>query len=387
MNEITSTSINKNLIYVLNNFVLVLIHILLMIDFIMIDLNVPIILEFGLLLLILINIKKLMCYKVNKADGIIIIIMSFILCMLLLYRYLITSVSFVEIRYLIISVLIILLFSTIDVSKKVWDKISLITLFTGIILILMNYNSSMIGAYFYAEKNAFAPILLISTIWIIGTFTTRSKFFTIIFLILSLFSLAILQSRLNLITLIIVVVLLLVYLSTKNMTQKNLVWVISSFFLISILLYLFFTSEIFSEVVLRQNYLMYVQGNSLLDKITSGRITSFNNNLKYFQESPLFGTFFNQYYINNDPNSSVGIHSIWVRFLSYGGILLFIPFFIIVFILVKKVKKESKINIVTSSLLIVGLVNSFGEPFAPFGPLSSYFLFWAMLGFALKEKI
>lgn len=377
--------------HIITNIVFLLTNIMLVIDFAFPNINFQFVVETGLFIITLINIPLIVNINLNTRDVLLISTVSLIAIILMIYKLIYLEISLVEIKYIATSLFIFIIFSKINIEDRVYNLLSIIILVGAAVVVFSRQGDYSLGSYFYSEKNSFAPLLLISTVWIIASYKNKlafSKFLSITFVIIVIIFLSLIQSRLNLIgVLLLLLVSLINQIVSKKITTKMVLTFITVIPLVIIFLNYLFHTSIFKKVILREDYLRYVSGSNWFDKVTSGRLTSTMNNLSFFKQDPLLGTKFNLEMIINDPNSSVGIHSIWLRFISYGGILLFILFSLFVIFLVIKVTKEKQNINLALFLLLIGLLNSLGEPYAPFGPTSSYFIYWSLLGLSIRRAI
>ena len=130
----------------------------------------------------------------------------------------------------------------------------------------------------------------------------------------------------------------------------------------------------------------YLNINSLLDLILSGRMEHYRYALILFSNNPLLGARFDIYSVTGMLNSTVGIHSSLMRSLGYGGIVYFLLILILMGSYIFYLFKDSIDKNILKYTLIIGMVGMLFEPFAPFGPGTTYLLFWLILGFYSKKR-
>ncbi|MFC3342918.1 O-antigen ligase family protein [Paenibacillus abyssi] len=316
---------------------------------------------------------------------------------LLTVKIFLPDVNFGDIRSYIIGILLFFIINSMNLAKN--KKISLLLVFciinitTSFIIILQSYNGNYavaienIGVYFFVRKNQFSPLLLMSAIYLLYRYIYISKnsIYLILFLMCTI-NLVIIQSRTNLIALFLAALLLIFVLIKSKL--KTSYGISQLFFFVALLIVLFaYNSEKVNQIVgdaFRLDYIQYSGKDSFIDNLTSGRISSLQSSLNIFIENPIFGGFYQSQVISEDPSSPVGLHNIWLRLLIYGGLTYFILFLILLITLYKYYYRSIKSNVLLLSVTIAGFVMSFAEPYAPFGPGTSYFMYWLILGFYIE---
>jgi len=302
-----------------------------------------------------------------------------------------------DVVYLLKVAILILVFSKVSISKS--NKIilmyvsSIITIITSYIVILYYYNMNLliainnIGEYFYDEKNGLSPLLLVSLIFLTSILKIKWSFLNIITFLLVIVgnvSLVIIQSRTNIMCYLVFLIFYSIFNLFKYKKIKVYLYSIIVITIIGITLLILNEKIIeFFNTLFRLDYLTYVNGNGILDKFFSGRLSSIQNNFTYFYNSPFFGTGFSQEIIESDSISPLGIHNLWLRSLIYGGLIYtlgLLMFLLFIYSYFNKFLYTNK-NLFFG-LILVGFLSSMSEPYAPFGPGSNYFYFW--LFFALN---
>nr|WP_204502147.1 O-antigen ligase family protein [Aquibacillus albus] len=271
---------------------------------------------------------------------------------------------------------------------------SIITIILSVGIIAFYYNGNLIeavlntGIYFYPEKNSFSPLLLVSLIYIIyRLFYYRFNIYSLIFLFIGAISLIVIQSRTAILSFLVSGLLLL--LIKMNRIWNSLIGIIINLSMFCLIIVFTAYSEWFNNLIsllFRFDYIQYANYSNFTDNLTSGRLISIKVAYENFMKNPLFGTSFRVEHIINDPISKAGVHNMWLRTLFYGGIFYFIILILFIFLLLKNYTVNLKYNHLIYALLVGALIMSLGEPFAPFGPGTSYFLLWLVMGLLLQVK-
>lgn len=233
-------------------------------------------------------------------------------------------------------------------------------------------------------KNAFSPLLAYSILILIYKYIYEIRNIRYLFAaLLGFIPLLSMQARSNIGVVLIVLLVMLIFRSKE--LKKNIIRaiiLISVLFCISTIAIGHFTQYTVSFLKLNSQYI----GNSnYLDVLFSGRLSNIQYAFNLFCANPLFGTFFDDKYVALSAFGSV--HSVWLRALLYGGILYFIVFLSLVIEIVSLIKELYNKQPIVYFLLLGGLVISFLEPIAPFGPGTTYLMYWMIMGFYLGEVI
>lgn len=354
---------------------------------------ISIILYLVFALLLIFNAKDIFInLKTNK----LIIICNFFIIMYHGISKIINSYTVTNDLYsLILFQLIFILFISIkiDINKK--EKlISIITILNVILstMIILNLRGSYmnsiknIGEYFFQSKNAYAPILSFSIIYIYykGLFKCSkfiSKITLILVVMLGSLNIVIIQSRTNLIMTGTILIIMSIY---RIQIKKNkMLYIIP--ILITIFYFIYTNSNKISEHLvksLKLDYFLSVQSKytyGILDAITSGRIESYIYSFNIFLKSMVFGIGYDKSYITSDPVVVTGTHNLWLRAMFYGGILYFCTFITLIIRYIKIIKYKTIDRKLTVFMLLGALINSMFEPFAPLGPGTSYMILWMIV--------
>ena len=321
----------------------------------------------------------------------LLLISLFLTAYQLIVKIFVYDSNLTDVLYLLKIAILVLIFSKVAISKAnkffVMYASSTITIITSYIVILYYYNMNIIvaidniGEYFYDEKNGLSPLLLVGLIFLTSKLKIKWSFLNILtFLLVSLgiLSLVIIQSRTNIMCYLVFLVLFLAFNLFKFRKIKVYLYSVLSIMFAGLLLLIFNEKVIeFFNTVFRLEYLTYVNGNGIIDKFFSGRLSSIQNNFNYFYSNPFFGTGFSQEIIISDAISPLGIHNLWLRSLIYGGLFYtagLLVFLLIIFNYFKGFIYANKT--MYWGLILVGFLSSLSEPYSPFGPGSNYFYFW-----------
>ena len=318
---------------------------------------------------------------------------------LLSAKIFVSDTSLWDVKSYILGMLMFLVFLSTSIESyhktKLMISISIVNIVTAYIIILYFYQGNIllalqdVGVYFYARKNAFSPLSMISSIYLFYSFlfsNEKRKWLNFVFFLLSLLSIVIIQSRTNILALLVTCLILVLYKNKRGYTKKNVAGIIFGSTAIVLLISMNITkiSETLS-LVFRLDYLKYSNGNSFLDKLTSGRFSSIEYGSNSFYSNPFIGALYSNRVITQDPNTIVGMHIIWLRLLFYGGLVTFLIFCIMLLFFYLYFKNEIKNSILIKVLIVAGLIVSSGEPFAPFGPGTTYFNFWLLLSLSIQS--
>ena len=349
------------------------------------------------MIMIVINLKKIIANAMHNKD--LLVFNTLLLILYGIYTLIHGEVSYLLFLYLIVSQIILLTLMNSNIDKYKKEKLLIYCSYTVIlssILIVLKYQGSYIyaikniGQYFMHNKNAFSPMLSFSIIYICyNVIFKKFNIVNVIVLLIGMLNLIIIQSRTNvLMTLCIISCMILTYICMRKGYSKIFysLTIISTLIVISLIFYNEIRNIIFD--IFRIDYFLNTSSEyGIIDKLTTGRVSSFVVNLHLFENNVLFGSGFNKFSIINDPLSATGIHNVWIRSLFYGGIIYLIIILMIIrklYLIAIKYNFSKDIKLIVF-VLLGGLINSNFEPFAPFGPGTSYILFWIVIAININS--
>lgn len=362
-----------------------------------IPINTSIITDILFVILSINNISVIL--KKIKSKVKIICIIFIILFYYAIIYILKSDIYTIDLYAIILSFILFLVFSSIDYSfddrRKVLNIISftiiIVTIFSFIYYYktLLTTTNYVEGQYYFEGKNGLGPMVSFAGFWFLySTKINKKKYLTFFIFIISLILLSAIKARTSLLALIIASIIFILK-NIKINKYKNII--IFIFLLILLIpLYSYIKDYLFSAFnidYINQSVNGYIGKEKYLDIILSGRLDHYKYGLYLFANNPLFGTSFEPYKISEVIGNTFGIHSFIIRSLGYGGFFYFIIIISLIFSYIRYFKNNGNKNSMVNYILIMGGIGMFFEPIAPFGPGTSYLLFWLMLGLDIKNNL
>ncbi|EGP5093648.1 O-antigen ligase family protein [Enterococcus faecium] len=269
-----------------------------------------------------------------------------------------------------------------NLSKLVLIYIFLSSLLSIILIYTYNLSFQISEQYLVVGKNQIGPLLsyglLISLYIILYTKKNMSlKVLLSILTMISFFTLIMMRNRSSLIAIFIVVIILIVKKITQKITLKKLLILILS----SFVLFLFIQTEFFYITLKMISDSLFLNYNvNDLNSLSANRTDVYLYALHYIKENFLFGELIS----SNAFTSLYGFPHNYVlnKLVLYGffGGMPFILFYgSLVIYTAKKFVFEQEITI-SSMLLLFSLIVSLFEYTYPFGPGTTQFMLWFLLG-------
>lgn len=253
--------------------------------------------------------------------------------------------EFIEYIYFIVVVYLVILLSTYDVFSKVTFLVFLWGVFLAIWQLLFGIKLSLeLGQHYLTLSMAMGAAMAYSFRFIFAVndvLIKRIFFFFGFFLIL--LSLATLLSRsVFVLNGIIIFVLLFAYIIISNeITLMKKVFTLSFLIIISLLITVYFIEFI--------DFKQAYRFEQLLDNLESEpRAISYIRDIRLVSDNIIFGYGINSY---EHIVKEVYPHNIFLEILFFGGIFLFVPFMVIIYIYFKIVYKSLKYNFTNINLL------------------------------------
>ncbi|MDM0975848.1 O-antigen ligase family protein [Clostridium perfringens] len=359
--------------------------------------NVSILIYFSFIILILNNISNILKQIKDK------IYILFVIILILIYYYFIylfnNNIYTGDLYAIILSFFIFMVFSSI--KYKISDRnrliniISIISITFTMFSVLYYYKTFLStenyieGQYYFKGKNGLGPMLSFAGFWFLYNINkTSKKVFNFILFLISLILLAYIKARTSFLALLIVSIIFIIKKIKLNRIKTISLLIILLIILLVFCKYInYFLLYAFNIDFINKSLNGYIDNSEYLDIISSGRVDHYKYGFYLLNINPMFGACFDKYKVSNAIGNSVGIHSFFIRSLGYGGIfylsivLLLILFYIIYF---KRYCEDKKITVY---LMLIGLIGMLFEPIAPFGPGTSYLLFWIILCLNNKKNI
>ena len=340
--------------------------------------------HFIFVFIFIINIKEIFTtltkYKINIS---ILIFLAIYYGILLVIE---NNTNYGDFKVILVSFIIYIVISSIkiDITKK--EKI---IYFTSVIYILVsfyiifnikgNFNiNTTNGAYIYGSKNGLGPMLSLAGTYILYMYTfINSKLVYLILYLMSIWGLSILQARTAILGIICASVLLFLIKFIKN---NNLIF--SMKLLLVIFTGSFIILNIANELIDLILKILRVDSDYSISTILSGRDLAMKYSIIFFKQNPLFGCLYN----SDITYAYSSIHNLWIRSLFYGGIIYFLIIIVYVWNLFKNIIKSYRgSKYLLFAVCIQMFISTLFEPLAPFGPGTTYFLFWLILSLNIKQ--
>lgn len=336
------------------------------------------------LLILIINIKNIINITIKRYNKMLILLLT-----LSIYYGLAIIVdnntNYSDLKIIILSLGIYILLNSIKIDNY---KKSKVIYLTSIIYIISSFytiytikgNLSInLGnePYFYGSKNGLGPILSISGIYLLYKYLfINGKKVDVLMYILSIWALCILQTRTAILGILLGSIVLLGYKFMNKNSIKFTIKCIVIFIILTIVI--LFIGE---EMVYLISKILRIEKSSTISSISSGRDLAINYGMQFFKDNPLFGVLYNK----NITHAYGSIHNLWLRSLIYGGII----YFLIIITYIYNLFKVIYINYCSDKVLLYSLiaqiiVSTLFEPVAPFGPGTTYFLFWLIIAFNVQ---
>lgn len=355
-----------------------------------INFNISIIIYILFIILGIVNISNILKI-LRKKYMLLIPIIAIIIYYGLMYQF--DSYIYLNDLYsIVLSSLLLLVFLSVRMSDIDKNRLLYVISFSVIVITIIYifvYGNTILlsesyieGQYFFKSKNGMGPIISFATFWFLYNYINKDKkIINLIMYILGFVSLAIIKARTSLLA-ICIVTIFIVFRYLKLNLLKRVIYA----FLFIIVCILFW--ENISEIILKAFNVDFIMSsvsgslntNSFLDLILSGRLEHYKFGLELFSDNPILGSRFNTYSITGMITSNVGIHSFFIRSLAYGGIVYFLLILFLIFNYLYYFNKNNINKQLVRYVLIIGGIGMLFEPIAPFGPGTSYFLFWLLLG-------
>lgn len=338
------------------------------------------------LVLIVINTKMILTsfFKEPKIMFITIVMITYVMIFKILY----TNVVLDDIYALTLTVVNFYIFQSIKLKSKDIKRIIDISMYSAVIVssfiiitLKGNYIIAIntIGEYFYNQKNSFSPILAISLIYMLYYIIYKNiRKDYLILTILGVINIVILQSRTNILMLIIIMLLMLFNKAIRSKNKYINIYMILVIIVSSLIIFKDKIINIFLDIF-KVEYFMSISSNyGIFDKLTSGRIETYVEAFNNFTKNIFLGVKFESVFIKGYTMTKTGVHNLWLRGLFYGGIIYFILLITLCIEMINKVKKNNR-NKIVKYIFVAMFFNSLLEPFSPFGPGTSYLLYWFIL--------
>jgi O-antigen ligase len=120
----------------------------------------------------------------------------------------------------------------------------------------------------------------------------------------------------------------------------------------------------------------------VIDQITTGRLWTWVNALERFAQSPIIGVGVEQSLVIRNTGEIVEVHNRWLRFLSEGGLLSFIPAVAAFIYCSVNIWRVRELRPLLSFVLVVSML----EPMIVFGTFGNQLPFWTALAYALRAR-
>lgn len=120
----------------------------------------------------------------------------------------------------------------------------------------------------------------------------------------------------------------------------------------------------------------------MVDEMTTGRLSTWVNAIENFARSPLIGVGVQESLTVRHTGQIVGVHNVWLAFLSEGGLIAFMPAVFIFIWCARIVWQIAEFR----PLVVFVTVASMMEPSVVFGTFGNQVAFWTAVGIAMRGK-
>lgn len=256
------------------------------------------------------------------------------------------------------------------------EKISTAYIWSALIVCVNVYFTYIVRSswdsriYAYGSKNSISQILLFAAILIVFLklkieYSTISKIFYIVSLMLLVYTLLGLKSRASLIGIPIVAIVTILNQDVDKHLKTGIITVI-----IGITFFLILKPEIYDSLV--NNVILGGRSSNNLDDISSGRVDEWSNFFMDFGANGFFGDSY-------DKRESIFL-SAFLQHGFVGGVLVSMMVFYPYAWFRRNHDKCGGFANIMKSIIIVSIVNGVFEQQAPFGPGAKCFFLWFLLG-------
>ncbi|WP_140397302.1 O-antigen ligase family protein [Flavonifractor sp. An82] len=229
--------------------------------------------------------------------------------------------------------------------------------------------------YAYSSKNSVSQIILTSIILtIINKLTCDRPFAKIIYSLITAFNVYMLIALKSRACLIMLPIIILVILCTKDFNKKIKTFLVIILFIIT--LAFLFSPELY-EIIINQVMLGGRKGTGL-DSLSSGRFSQWRLFWADFTEYPLFGK-------GGRHRESLILTSYLEYGFFFGSLILIIACYPIIWC-IKKITSKDALFTTLFLIVISYIINGVFEMLAPFGPGVKCFMMWFLMGLITTIK-